>query len=151
MLLQYFAILACRPFLFISLRDSHGVTQLTFATEDEESNAISSSEQQRLFDLAGALKLESSISVRGIVARRPEGMSNSAMGTGEVEVAVQDLVVLNEALTVPLKIGTEDVLPNEETRLRHRHIDLRREMLQYNLRMRSAVTRAARYCADIDH
>ena len=121
---------ALRPFLFVSLRDALGVTQLTFISPDGSEMARSSldvAEHQCLFDVAAGLKPESSISVQGVVQCRPEGMANVEMQTGEIELQVQHLQVLNEAAPIPLKIGAEEALPSEESRLKHRHIDLVRD------------------------
>ena len=73
-------------------------------------------------------------------------MVNTNMSTGEVEVDVGELRVLNQALPTPLKISEQEALPSEEARLRHRAIDLRRSLMQRNLRLRSAAVAAARTC-----
>jgi aspartyl-tRNA synthetase len=119
-------------FTFVSLRDHSGVAQLVI---DGGGGSKMNVDQ---------LRLESVISVSGRVSRRPADMENSAMPTGEVEVSVEALSVLNSAAPMPLKISEDHALPTEEARLRHRFLDLRRPLMQHNLRVRSAVAMAAR-------
>ena len=87
-------------FSFVSLRDSTGVAQLVLEGEDAD---------------ADALRLESVVSVRGLVQCRPADMANAAMPTGDVEVAVSALSLLNSCAPMPLKISEEHALPAEHS------------------------------------
>ncbi len=62
-------------------------------------------EKEKLFDMSTRLKSESVISVRGLVRPRPDTMNNAEMSTGDVEIVVDELVVLNEAERLPVKVG----------------------------------------------
>ena len=123
--------------LFVSLRDASGVTQLVYQKEDDVG----------LFEAAAALLPESVVRVAGSVRARPGEMMNGAMPTGEVEVEVRSLEVLNApvrpvALRVQSEIGRHH--GNDEARLRHRHLDLRGVEMQRNLLVRSRALGAAR-------
>ncbi len=108
--------------IFIDLRDRDGITQVVFNPEIEpEAHAK-----------AHELRSEYVIGVRGRVNARPEGMINPNLKTGEIEVLVSELRILNKAQTPPFLIeDTVDV--NENIRLQYRHVDLRRPQLQKNL------------------
>jgi aspartyl-tRNA synthetase len=83
------------------------------------------------------------IQVGGLVRLRPEGLSNTGMPTGEVEVLAKKVVVLNQAKTTPITISKEED-ENEEIRLRYRYLDLRRERMRENLILRYRVTKFIR-------
>src|SRR6185437_14337036 len=86
-------------------------------------------------ELAGNLRTEYVVWCKGKVRRRPEGMTNTKLATGEIEVACTDLMILSEAKTPPFPI--EDELDVAETvRLKYRYLDLRRPVLQKNLLIR---------------
>jgi aspartyl-tRNA synthetase len=117
--------------LFIDLRDHYGVTQCVV-------NAASPS-----FAAASALRLESVVTMSGtVVARGPDAL-NPKLPTGEVELAVDDLVVQSTADTLPMQVAGEAEFP-EETRLRYRFLDLRREKLHRNIALRSRVIASIR-------
>jgi aspartyl-tRNA synthetase len=113
--------------IFADLRDRYGLTQVVFdpAIADGVAAHIT----------AADLRSEYVIWCRGKVRSRPEGMTNSKMPTGEVEVACTDLVILSEAKTPPFAIE-DDVDVNENVRLKYRYLDLRRPILQKNLLVR---------------
>ncbi len=133
---------------FIDLRDRSGVAQVVFGEE--------------MADRATELRSESVIAVRGKVARRPEGMVNPAMPTGEIEVRAVEVKLLNPAKTPPIYTG--DVPPKEAAaagepealgegdsmatgevaRLRYRYLDLRRPRMQRNLALRHRMFKATR-------
>ena len=121
--------------IFVDLRDREGLVQLVFNPEAEA-----------MFALAEGLRNEFVVQVRGLVRRRPEGTVNANMTTGEVEVVVRALEVLNRADTPPFQLDDEDT--GEEARLRYRYIDLRRPVMQRRLRLRHAVTRTLRRFLD---
>ena len=112
---------------FIDLRDSSGVAQVTF--HDEQ------------FATAESLRVESCVTIEGIVRERPEGMANEAIASGEVEVEATSLTMLAASDVLPFQLDDE---PSEETRLAHRYLDLRRESSAHPLRLRSQVSAAVR-------
>jgi aspartyl-tRNA synthetase len=113
--------------IFIDLRDRFGVTQLVF---DPNVN-------QALHDKAYKLRSEWVISVRGTVKPRAEGMANSRMATGEIEINVEELEILSPAKTPPFSICDDLVDVNEELRLKFRYLDIRRGEISKNLLMRN--------------
>ncbi len=123
--------------IFIDLRDRYGVTQVKI---DEDLPEV--------LDAAGKLRSEFVISVTGKIRLRPTGQDNPKLNTGEIEVKATQLTILNEAKTPPFVPGQKD-LPNEDTRLVHRYIDLRRQKMQDTLVLRSRIIKAMRdYCAE---
>ena len=119
--------------IFIDLRDREGITQVVF---NPDRNAA-------VHEKAHAIRSEYVLAVRGVVEKRPEGMTNPALATGEIEVMVSELKILNRAQTPPFMIE-DQVDVNENTRLASRHIDLRRPSLQNNIMMRHRAAAAAR-------
>lgn len=134
---------ALRPFgpiSFVSLRDRHGVTQLVLEKELlEAADAVIS-----------RIRPESVIQVEGVVRARPSNMRNANLATGDVEVLVERITELNSCAPLPLQVATGSEVANEETRLRHRYLDLRRPVLQQNLQLRSQISLATRnfLCAE---
>ena len=108
--------------IFVDLRDREGMTQVVFNPEHNPA----------VHQKAHVLRNEYVIAVRGVVEPRLEGMTNSRLPTGEIEVFADALLVLNGAQTPPFLIE-ETVDVSENVRLKHRHIDLRRPGLQQNL------------------
>ena len=119
--------------IFIHLRDRDGITQLVLnASDHPEAHAR-----------AQELSSEYVIAVRGLVTRRSPDTVNSSISTGDVEVAVNTLWVLNTSRTPPFQLeDTVDV--KEEVRLKYRYVDLRRPHMQRNIIMRSKVAFAVR-------
>ncbi len=108
--------------IFVDLRDREGLTQVVF--NPEMGTAVHAK--------AHALRSEYVIGVRGTVAHRPDGMVNPELKTGEIEVMVSELRILNPSKTPPFLI--EDSAEVSETlRLKHRQLDLRRPLLQKNI------------------
>ena len=121
--------------IFIDLRDQYGLTQVKFDPGIEAT----------AHQAAEALRNEWVIKVRGRVAARPTEMINPKLSTGEIEVEVSDLEVLNKAKTPPFAIneeGTEEA--NETIRLKYRYLDLRREKMQNILTQRDLFIREIR-------
>src|SRR5216110_2247764 len=117
--------------LFLDLRDHYGVVQCVL---DGASPLLKTAE---------ALRLESVITVTGqVVARAPDAI-NPRLATGEVEVAVGELAIQSTADPLPLQVNSDTELP-EETRLRYRFLDLRRERLHRNIVLRSRVIASIR-------
>jgi aspartyl-tRNA synthetase len=117
--------------LFIDLRDHYGITQCVV-------NAASPS-----FEAASGLRLESVVTMSGTVVARGAEAVNPKLPTGEVELAVEDLAVQSGAEILPLQVAGEAEFP-EETRLRYRFLDLRREKLHRNIALRSQVIASIR-------
>jgi aspartyl-tRNA synthetase len=120
--------------IFIDLRDREGLLQVVFDPD-----------QPQMFAEAERLRGEYVLAVEGTVRDRPEGTVNPSLATGEVELLATKLVVLNKAKTPPFH---HDEAASEELRLRYRYLDLRREEMLRNLRLRHSVTRALRRFMD---
>jgi aspartyl-tRNA synthetase len=116
---------------FIDLRDASGIAQVVI--RDEE--------------VAHPLRSEFVLKVTGTVERRPEGNENPNLPTGEVELIATDVVVLNESAPLPFQVSSglaESDPIGEETRLKHRYLDLRRPAPAAAMRLRSDVYKAIR-------
>jgi len=120
--------------IFIDLRDREGLLQVVFDPDRPE-----------IFADAERVRSEYVLVVRGKVRPRPEGTVNPNMRTGQIEVLAEELTVLNGAKTPPFH---QDETANEELRLRYRYLDLRREDMLANLRLRHAATRSLRRFLD---
>ncbi len=122
--------------IFIDVRDREGVTQCVFRPE-ENAEAAEASHQLRQEDV---------IQVTGRVDRRPEfegqSTANAAIATGEIELVASGLKVLNKAEVLPFQLDKE--LSNEDLRMKHRYLDLRRPRMAKNLRQRHQITKAIR-------
>jgi aspartyl-tRNA synthetase len=118
--------------IFIDLRDRSGIVQVKFDPVHKEAHAA-----------AGELRLETVIRVRGPVRRRPAGTENRELSTGEIEVEAEAVETLNRALPPPFSVNEEGPV-DEQLRLRFRYLDLRRERLARNLKLRHRVTKAIR-------
>ncbi len=111
--------------IFIDLRDRYGITQIVFEpTYNKEAH-----------ELGKSLRSEFVISIEGKVRKRPEGTENSQLETGQVDVMVDKLTILNEAETTPFQIK-DDIDVSEELRLKYRYLDLRRSRMQKNMILR---------------
>jgi len=119
--------------IFVDLRDKEGLTQVVF---NPDHNA-------GVHAKAHDIRSEYVLGVRGTVSLRPEGMQNPKLATGEIEVMVDELKVLNDAQTPPFLIE-DSVEVSEAVRLKHRHLDLRRPQLQRSIIMRHRVGAAVR-------
>jgi len=122
--------------IFIDLRDRAGLVQVVFNPESEDTFAI-----------AESVRSEYVLRVEGVVRDRLEGTVNSNMATGEVEILVSHIEVLNESETPPFPIES-DIDVNEEMRLRYRYIDLRKTFMLRNMTVRRDVTRSVRNFLD---
>src|SRR5215510_9925367 len=127
--------------LFIDLRDREGRTQTVFDPADLS---------KEVFDAATKLHSESVIEVTGKVRARPAGTNNDKIATGQVEVLVKQLTVLNHADVLPFPVDDPEVANkvNEELRLQYRYLDLRRPEMAKALRLRSKVATATRIFMD---
>ena len=119
--------------IFIDLRDRTGLVQLVF---DSETDAD-------LFNKAATVRNEFVLAVKGLVRSRAPEAVNTRMKTGEIEVFVKELRILNEAQTPPFHIDDKSNV-SDVTRLKYRYLDLRRPSLQNNIIMRHKIAKIAR-------
>ncbi len=119
--------------IFIDLRDRSGIVQVVC------NPAVSAEAHQ----VASQCRNEYVLQVRGTVHRRPEGLVNPDLPTGEIEVAADEVTVLNPAKTPPIYINIEDEV-DEAVRLRYRYLDLRRQRMQRNIILRHRVVKFIR-------
>ena len=120
--------------IFVDLRDREGLLQVVFDPDSPE-----------IFAQAERVRGEYVLAVQGLLRERPKGTINPELPTGEVELLAKELTVLNKSKTPPFH---HEEHASEEIRLRYRYLDLRREGMQRNLRLRHAVTRAIRHFLD---
>jgi aspartyl-tRNA synthetase len=120
--------------IFVDLRDRSGLLQVVFDPDAQEA-----------FKAAEHLGREFCIQVQGKLRPRPAGTANSNLTSGAVELLASKLVILNPSVTPPFSLDEE---VGEELRLKHRYIDLRRDVMQERLRRRHAITRAMREYLD---
>jgi len=125
---------------FIDLRDRDGVTQVVLNSEDAPGAHAKAKE----------VRGEYVIAVTGEVTLREESQRNPKLATGAIEVHARDLLLLNDARTLPFQLETvtSDALASEDLRLKYRYLDLRRPQLQANLRLRHRVLREIRRYMD---
>jgi aspartyl-tRNA synthetase len=120
--------------IFVDLRDRSGLLQVVFDPDTPDA-----------FRIAEHLGREYCVQVLGKVRPRPAGTVNANLPSGQIELLAQKLVVLNPSVTPPFALDEE---VGEELRLKHRYIDLRRDVMQERLRRRHAITRAMREYLD---
>jgi aspartyl-tRNA synthetase len=122
--------------IFIDIRDREGVTQCVFRPEENAAAA----------EISHGLRQEDVIQVTGRVDLRPEfdgqTTANASIATGEIELVATDLKVLNKSDVLPFQLDKE--LSNEDLRMKHRYLDLRRPRMARNLRQRHVITKAIR-------
>jgi len=119
--------------IFIGLRDNAGIVQIVV---DPDSPAFADAER---------LRNEYCVRIRGTVRMRPESQWNESMATGKVEMVAEEVELLNASAPIPLLMTDED---GEEIRLRYRYLDLRRERMQKNMRIRSKLNQAIHRALD---
>ncbi|MDR3113035.1 MAG: aspartate--tRNA ligase [Endomicrobium sp.] len=118
--------------IFIDLRDREGIVQIVFQPENKD-----------IFSVAEHIRSEYVLRVKGLVRMRPEGTINPNMPTGQVELVVNDLDVLNSAPGLPFEIS-DYVETGEELRLKYRYLDLRRPSFQKNFILRHKMSKEIR-------
>ena len=118
---------------FVDLRDRYGKTQVVFGPECGQENQSA----------ARALRSEFVVAVTGQVAPRPEGTVNPKLSTGEIEVRVRQVQILNKSQTPPFQPSARE-LPGEDLRLKYRYIDLRRPEMQQTLLLRHRMIKLMR-------
>ncbi|HDZ54612.1 MAG TPA: aspartate--tRNA ligase [Candidatus Nealsonbacteria bacterium] len=137
--------------IFVDLRDRSGFLQVIF-TPSTSTSAMSSvpngsgqdPRQENLYELAKSLRSEWVIGIEGKVQKRPPGMVNPKIETGQVEFKPERLEVFSKAKTLPFSIETSGYEISEEKRLKYRYLDLRRERMKENLISRQRVIQATR-------
>ncbi len=117
--------------IFIDLRDSSGIMQIVINPERGD-----------YFSLAEAVRNEYVLQIEGVVRERPEGTENLDISTGKIEVLCDTLKLLNRAINLPFQLDEGDV--NEALRLQYRYLDLRRDRMQRNIRMRHVLIQTIR-------
>ncbi len=117
--------------IFADLRDASGLTQIVFDPA------------RASFREAEHLRHEDVVRVAGNVRRRPAGTENPRLGTGDVEVAVDELEILNRSQVPPFQVNADDAV-DENLRLEYRYLDLRRTRMQENLRVRHRIVKTMR-------
>ena len=121
--------------IFLDLRDRAGLAQIVFDPDRAESFAI-----------ADSVRNEFVIKITGKVRHRPEGTINSDLTTGEIEILGHAIEILNKSKTPPIQIDDEHV--HDDIKLRYRYIDLRRSLMQKNLRLRAKIVKELRAFLD---
>ena len=124
--------------IFVDLRDREGMTQVVFRPEEHATVA----------ETAHSLRDEDVIQVSGTIARRLAGTENAKLSTGEVELVADEVKILNKAEVLPFPL--DEQVANEDLRLTHRYLDLRRPAMAANLRLRHRVIKTVRDILDAD-
>ena len=122
--------------IFIDLRDREGLVQIVCNPEDAESFAV-----------AEKVRSEYVLQIEGVVNPRPAGSENTDLKSGKIEIIAKRVTILNSSETPPFPL-TEQAEVNEDIRLRHRYIDLRRPEMLQKLRFRSQIIRQLRQYLD---
>ena len=119
--------------IFVDLRDREGIVQVIFNPDINPDSHVE----------AHKIRSEFVLAIRGRVRRRPEGMENPDLPSGEIEVMVEELEIFNESKTPPFMLN-EDMDISENVRLKYRYLDLRRPEIQKNLMLRNRIAAEAR-------
>ncbi len=117
--------------VFVDLRDHFGLTQCVIDTSDSA------------FSIVESLRNESVVTITGIVKKRSYDTINKNLATGEIEVAIADIIVQSAADTLPLQVNSDEDA-GEETRLRYRYLDLRRSRPHQNIVLRGQIIQSIR-------
>ena len=119
---------------FFDLRDRSGTIQVT----------INPDLPKEALDQVANVRFEWVLQIEGLVQKRPDGMANPKMETGEIEIIAKNITILNPAKTLPFMVSSDADLPDENTRLKYRYLDLRRERLTRNMVLRHKVIKFMR-------
>ena len=120
--------------IFLDLRDRYGIVQVT----------VNPDVSRETLEHVSNVRMEWVLQISGKVHKRPAGMENTKMLTGDVEVIAESIDVLNPARTLPFMVSGENDLPDENTRLKYRYLDLRRERMTRNMILRHKVVKFMR-------
>jgi len=123
---------------FIDLRDRFGLIQVV----------VNPDLPKETLDLVADVRSEWVLQITGLVQKRPDGMVNPKMPTGEIEVIAKEVKALNPSKPLPFVLTEDDKLPEENIRLKYRYLDLRREKMRYNLELRHNVVKFIRNYLD---
>lgn len=121
--------------IFIDLRDREGLAQIVFDPDHPESFAI-----------ADAVRNEYVLKIQGNVRHRPKGTTNDDLSTGDIEVLAHAIEILNHAIHPPFQITDDNV--HDDIKLRYRYIDLRRDVMQKNIKLRATIAKLMRNFLD---
>ena len=124
--------------VFLDLRDRFGLVQVV----------INPDLPKETLDLVANVRSEWVLQITGLVQKRPEGMINPKLSTGEIEVIATDVKALNAAKPLPFVLTDDDKLPDENMRLKYRYLDLRREKMRHNIELRHKVIKFIRNYLD---
>ena len=120
--------------IFLDLRDRYGIVQVT----------VNPNASKETLEHVANVRMEWVLQVTGTVHKRPAGMQNPRMSTGEIEIIAESVDVLNSAKTLPFMVSGENDLPDENMRLKYRYLDLRRERMTSNMILRHKVVKFMR-------
>ncbi len=118
--------------IFVDLRDAYGLTQIVFDPEYSK----------KAHKMAEKIRSEWVIKITGKIRVRGEGLVNPKLATGEIEVIVNEIEILNQSKTPPFELDKD--IKNEDLRMEYRYLDLRREKMQKNLKLRHKITKTIR-------
>ncbi len=122
--------------IFIDLRDKYGLTQIKFNSNDGD---------KKIADALKDVKNEWVLQINGLVVARDEANKNNKINTGEIEVEILDVVILNKSLPLPFELNDEKTGEvNEALRLKYRFLDLRREKIQKMLKTKDEIIKYIR-------
>lgn len=119
---------------FIDLRDRSGLVQVVFNPDLPKET----------LDLVAGVRSEWVLQITGVIQKRPDGMLNPKLPTGEIEVVAKEIKTLNPSKALPFVLNDDNKLPEENIRLKYRYLDLRREKMRYNLKLRHKVIKFIR-------
>ncbi len=119
--------------IFVDLRDREGLVQVVFHPDEPE-----------LFKIAGTLRSEFVLKVKGVVQPRPDGTQNVNLASGQIEIIASELTVLNRSEPLPFSLDEYSNTVSEDVRLRYRYLDMRRPEMQQRLRFRAKVNHLLR-------
>lgn len=122
---------------FIDLRDTTGLTQIVFGPDEK-----------RAYKVAKKLSSETIVQITGIVKKRPKGMVNKKVVSGEVELEGKEITILSKAKTAPFEVDKDTKKVSEDKRLKSRYIDLRSKRMTENLKLRHKVVKYLRNFLD---
>ena len=120
--------------VFLDLRDRYGIVQITINPELPKET----------LDVVSSVRFEWVLQVTGTVKRRPASMENPNLATGEIEVVASQVTVLNPSRTLPFMVSGEEQAVDDNTRLKYRYLDLRRERMAHNIELRHRVIKFMR-------
>jgi len=135
--------------IFIDLRDRSGLLQIVFSPSLNSEQVPSADsgkipKEENIYKLAQELRSEWVIGVEGVVQKRPAGMINPKVETGQIEIQAENLELFSKAKTVPFPVDTDGYEISEEKRLKYRYLDLRRERMRKNLIWREKIIQSIR-------